>query len=76
MNFIILWSINNTSRGSNNKWDIFYMPVAKTYIPKTFIKDITSQLTILLPICDNIISLLDTIKTLTSHSSTISERLS
>ncbi|KAH7478807.1 hypothetical protein FOMA001_g9023 [Fusarium oxysporum f. sp. matthiolae] len=68
--------MNNASRGSNDEWDIFYVPVAETHIPKTFVEDTTSEPTILLPTRDNIISLLDTIKTVAGHSSTISERLS
>uniref|UniRef100_A0A0D2YIU5 Uncharacterized protein n=2 Tax=Fusarium oxysporum (strain Fo5176) TaxID=660025 RepID=A0A0D2YIU5_FUSOF len=76
VNFVIPWSMNNASRCSNDEWDIFYVPVAETHIPKTFVEDATSEPTILLPTRDNIISLLDTIKTLAGHSSTISERLS
>ncbi|EWZ78573.1 hypothetical protein FOWG_17220 [Fusarium oxysporum f. sp. lycopersici MN25] len=76
VNFIVPWSMNNASRGSNDKWDIFHVPVVETHISKTLVKDTVSQPTILLPTRDNIIGLLDTIKTIISHSSGISERLS
>ncbi|KAH7480695.1 hypothetical protein FOMA001_g9018 [Fusarium oxysporum f. sp. matthiolae] len=76
VNFIAPWSINNASCGSNNESDVFRVPVAETHISKTIFDDTVSQPTILLPTRDTIIGLLDAIKTLTGHSSSITERLS
>ncbi|KAH6869143.1 hypothetical protein B0T10DRAFT_594976 [Thelonectria olida] len=39
INFIVPWSINKISRGSSNKWGIFYLPVAETHIPEAIFED-------------------------------------
>ncbi|RTE68758.1 hypothetical protein BHE90_016864, partial [Fusarium euwallaceae] len=76
VNFIVPWSINKTSSGNSNEWDIFHVPVAETHVSKANFEDTVSQPTILLPTRDNIIGFLDAIETLTGPSSSIAERLS
>ncbi|KAI8404650.1 hypothetical protein FOFC_16145, partial [Fusarium oxysporum] len=76
VNFIVPWSIDNASRDSSSEWDVFRVPVAETHISKTIFEDTVSQPTILLPTRDTIIGLLDAIKILTGHSSSITKRLS